>query len=158
MDLKHALQLVIEPGLLHLPDRMDSPEARAMLLAIGLQESSWRHRSQVGGPARGFWQFERVGVEGVLTHEASRLEAKKISIRLEYDPDSTEVYRAIKDNDALACVFARLLLWRLPRRLPKKGETDEAWGQYLEAWGPGKPRPDHWPDHFKRAWQIVEEA
>ena len=28
-----------------------------MLLAIGLQESRFVHRRQIGGPACGFWQF-----------------------------------------------------------------------------------------------------
>ena len=44
-----------------------------MLLAIGLQESRLTHRRQIGGPARGLWQFERGGgVAGVLRHAASR--------------------------------------------------------------------------------------
>ena len=48
---------VVIPAALHmLPGHMDSPEARAMLLAIGLQESKLTYRRQVGGPAHGFWQ------------------------------------------------------------------------------------------------------
>jgi len=59
----------IEPGLKLLPQKMDTPDARAMLVAIGLQESGFAYRKQVGGPARSFWQFEMGGVTGVLTHD-----------------------------------------------------------------------------------------
>ncbi len=40
--------------------------ARVLMLAIAGQESAWKYRAQVGGPARGFWQFEVTGVDGVL--------------------------------------------------------------------------------------------
>ena len=59
------LTSVIRPGLAVLADatalRVDSPEAEVLLLAIATQESALRHRTQVGGPARGYWQFERGG-------------------------------------------------------------------------------------------------
>ena len=44
-----------------LPARMDTRAARALLVAIGLQESRFEHRRQIGGPARGFFQFEAMG-------------------------------------------------------------------------------------------------
>lgn len=156
MDASLALPYVVEPGLRHLPARMDTPEARAMLLAIGLQESNWEHRAQVGGPARGFYQFERAGVQGVMTHSWTWHEAEAAAVRLAYEPDSATVHAAIEHNDALATVFARLLLWTLPTALPRRGEVEEAWNQYLDAWRPGRPHPERWPDNFKQAWRIVE--
>lgn len=52
---------------------MDSAAARCQMLAIGLQESRLQHRRQNGGPARGFWQFEKGGgVKGILFHETAQ--------------------------------------------------------------------------------------
>ena len=45
-----------------LPTRMDSPEARALVTAICLQESALKHRRQIGGPARGLAPFFLEGV------------------------------------------------------------------------------------------------
>ena len=61
MDYKEALNKVIIPGLKLLPPKFDTPEARVMMLAIGMQESRFLHRKQIGGPARGFFQFEEGG-------------------------------------------------------------------------------------------------
>ncbi len=78
MDLKTITETAITPALALLPATMDTPAARVMLLAIGLQEGRFMHRRQIGGPARGFWQFEkgtrasRGGVWGVFLHAASR--------------------------------------------------------------------------------------
>ena len=61
-----------------LPKRMDSPLARKHLTAIGFQESRLVYQKQIGGPARGLWQFEqgtaksRAGVWGIYLHPQSR--------------------------------------------------------------------------------------
>ncbi|CAB3905984.1 hypothetical protein LMG3328_04544 [Achromobacter ruhlandii] len=44
MDLKEVVERAIEPALVLLPARMDTPAVRVMLLAIGLQESRFEHR------------------------------------------------------------------------------------------------------------------
>lgn len=140
-----------------LPGVMDTAAARAMLLAIGLQESGFAHRTQVGGPARGFWQFEQAGgTAGVLAHPTTMDYSRIVCGELVYPPDAETCYRAIADNDVLACCFARLLLWTLPDRLPPRGHADRAWAQYLSAWRPGKPRPDDWPANYTLAWAQVE--
>ncbi len=78
MTLDQITDHALRPAMALLPARMDTSEARCMLLAIGLQESRFVHRRQIGGPARGFWQFERGtpasrgGVWGVFLHAASR--------------------------------------------------------------------------------------
>jgi len=136
-----------------LPEKMDTPEARAMLLAIGLQESRFEHRVQIRGPAHGYWQFERGGgVRGVLRHPASETHAKHVCSVLNYRSESDEVYRAIVDNDILACCFARLLLWTLPGSLPGAAESGEGWRQYIEAWRPGKPHRETWDGFYEQAW------
>lgn len=79
MQLNEILRSAIIPAFGILPVAMDTPQARVELLAIGLQESRFEHRRQMGnGSARGFWQFEqgtratRGGVWGVYLHDSSR--------------------------------------------------------------------------------------
>ena len=55
--MKQILATIIEPTLRILPPMMTSDAAKAMLLAIGMQESRLTHRKQIGGPAMGLWQF-----------------------------------------------------------------------------------------------------
>lgn len=136
----------------HLPERMFSEKAVVMLLAIGEQESKFMHRRQIGGPARGFWQFEQGGgVAGVLRHHATRDIAANVCADLQYKPDGREVYEALADNDILAACFARLLLWTLPDALPGIGDEEGAWNQYIESWRPGKPHPKQWGKSYARA-------
>lgn len=146
-----------------LPPTMDTPAARAMLLAIGLQESRFERRRQMrNGPARGFWQFESMGgVFGVLTHPQTRHHAESVLCALRYDsilPLPSTVHAAIEHNDVLACALARLLLWTVPGPLPARTESVESWNYYLEGWRPGKPHADHWADNWTRAWEIVTSS
>lgn len=136
-------------ALAMLPAKMDSPEARALLVAIGLQESRFTHRrQQLNGPAHGFWQFESAGgVHGVLTHHATKPFIQPVLDALRYEP--SDCYYAIRDNDILACVFARLLLFSHPAPLPR--EAAAAWDYYLATWRPGKPRRDTWDGFFIQA-------
>ena len=66
---------VIPAALALLPPQMDTQEARAMLIAIALQESRLTYRKQIGGPARGLHQFETGGVRAVLRHAATEAHA-----------------------------------------------------------------------------------
>lgn len=141
-----------------LPGRMASPNATAMLLSIGLQESGFAHRRQVSGSARGLFQFEQTGgVVGVLDHPLTHPLIVPICDLLLYPPTSMACYSAIGDNDVLATVFARLLLWTDPRTLPGPDDPDKAWSVYLSQWRPGKPRPKDWPAAFEHAWHVVNE-
>lgn len=155
--IEYVQATVIPSAAALLPAKMDSAPARAMLLAIGLQESRFLHRRQIGGPARGFWQFERGGgVSGVLRHPASRPLLGLALPELFYESAETGyLHEAIAHHDVLACVFARLLLWTLPGKLPERGEHDGSWEQYLDAWRPGKPHPSSWQDFYDQAWGLV---
>lgn len=139
-----------------LPPQMDSPQARAMLLAIGWQESRFTHRAQIGGPARGYWQFERDGgVVAVMRHEFSRYPAARVLEVLGYPPERQAIYDALEHNDVLAACWARLLLWTDPRLLPQSpADQDEAWGAYLRTWRPGKPHQATWAAFYQRAWSV----
>lgn len=157
MNLEFVANELIPTGLGLLPPRYDTLEARAMLLAIGLQESGFAHRKQIRGPARSFWQFEKAGISGVLMHSASRRRARSICAELDYRPIVSDVYEAIAHNDRLGVVFARLLLYTIPRPLPVKHDHD-AWRQYISAWRPGKPRFEDWARNYRTAWGLVEKT
>lgn len=137
-----------------LPEAMRSREAAAFLLAIGLQESRFEHRDQIGGPAKGFWQFEEGGGwMGVLSHSATQDTAYAILEQMSY---RGPVFGALSNNDVLACSFARLLLWTYPLPLPGELKPYDAWVQYIDVWRPGKPHPETWADFWKQAWQEVK--
>lgn len=144
---------VVDDTVAILGEQFDSPEARAMLWAIGRQESRFEHRKQIGGPARGFWQFEKGGVKGVLSHKASASHAKRLCEALGVEPTLTAVYAALAENDVLACVFARLLLWTDAAPLParKAGMAQKAWEYYKRNWRPGKPHRHTWDSFWKEA-------
>lgn len=154
----YLLRHVFPAAYALLPEKMASPAATALLLAIALQESRCCHRRQVNGPARSFWQFEVGGIRGVLSHKASKPHLANALAALSYPvtDDATVPYVAIEHNDTLAAVCARLLLYTLPSPLPAREDVDGAWRQYLKAWRPGKPKPETWVDHYCAAWALVE--
>ena len=156
--LYHVHRYTIPAAFALLPGRMDSPEARAELLAIGLQESRFQYRVQVSGPAHGFWQFEKNGgVKAVLLNEDTAAILLPVLKTLRYPANIAECYAAIVHNDVLACIFARLLLWRVPGRLPRIGEPQRGWNNYIEGWRPGKPHRHTWDEFFAEAWRTVVE-
>ncbi|WP_428309255.1 hypothetical protein [Hydrocarboniphaga sp.] len=147
---------IIPAALQLLPAALDSARARLLLVAIAIQESALRYRQQVGGPARGFWQFEQGGgVNGVLTHPATRPLALAVCETLVVTPTAGEVYAAIAQNDLLACCVARLLLKADAAALPDIGDRDGAWAYYQRNWRPGKPHPDKWPANYEAARQAL---
>lgn len=146
---------LIREGLGGVMDRFDSPEARVMLCAIGLQESRFRHRRQVGGPARGFWQFERGGgVAGVLNHASSRGPTAAVLALRGVKP--ADAYATLETDDMLACAFARLLLYTDPRPLPAIGDVDGAWDYYIANWRPGKPHRGTWDALYAQAQRAFQ--
>lgn len=135
----------------------DTPQARVMMLAIGLQESRFLYRRQIGnGPATGFWQFERGGgVKGVLNHQASKYKAHDLCKARGVDPVSQNVWAQLETDDVLAAGFARLLLLTDPRALPAINQTQAAWDCYLRNWRPGKPHPQTWQTCHNQAREAV---
>lgn len=158
--ISHIHRFILPAAYSLLPPKMHRPDATALVLAIGLQESRFEHRQQVNGPARGFWQFEKNGgVKGVMTHPQTALYAAKVLRDLRYagavgSPET--VYAVLAHNDVLAAAFARLLLWTVPGRLPGPDETDRAWDQYIAGWRPGKPHRETWDVLYREAWKLVE--
>lgn len=164
------LKTAVTPALALLPAAMDTPQARVMLLAIGLQESRFIYRYQqvqgkpgVKGPARGFWQFEqgsragRGGVWGVCLHQASRywLDVVCTARGVAFEPRA--IWEAIEQDDVLAAALARLLLFTDARRLPAVDDAQSAWDLYaLRTWRPGKPHRQTWDAFHAQARRCCE--
>lgn len=146
---------VIASGMAILPSRLDTPDARVQLYAIGRQESRFEVRRQHGnGPAAGFWQFERGGgVVGVMSHRASKDLAITACSRRGVRFDSTAVWRALQTDDVLATVFARLLLLTDPAPLPRATveNASAGWQTYVRNWRPGRPHPETWARFWAEA-------
>ncbi|MES2346113.1 MAG: hypothetical protein V4641_00950 [Pseudomonadota bacterium] len=158
MKPDELLANAIIPALTAL--NLDSPQARHQLLAIALQESGLKHRRQVtstgkeDGPAVSFWQFEKGGgCKGVLTHIATqgRMRAACATHGVEATPAA--LWEAMKTNDVLGAIAARLLLYTLPQPLPMA--SVDGWNQYIAAWRPGKPHPGKWADNWHEAGRAV---
>lgn len=150
------IQNIVFPAMWKLlPDKMNSREAKAMMLAIGMQESRFIFRHQQTGPAGGFWEFEEAGVRGVMGHPASRGLASDILSTMSYAPTVAMIQDALDHNDILAAVMARLLLWTHPAPLPREGEYGKAYSYYLTLWRPGHPRPETFPPFYQEAWRLL---
>lgn len=149
------LNSAIRPGLAKLPRSMQSVEAEMLILAIALQESDLRHRLQINGPARGYCQFELIGVQGVMEHPASMRHATAMCAVLDVPAAPETVHEAIAWHDMLAVIFSRLALWRDPEPLPGESELDKAWQYYTRTWRPGKPKPEKWAANWNRAWATL---
>lgn len=150
-----------------LPEKMDSKEARLMVLAIGYQESRFEHRRQlVGnpprptGPAKSFWQGERGGgmVHGVRRHPSTGEYAHDLYHYRGVEPADPAIWYAIEHDDVLAAGLARLLLWSDPYKLPSIGDEDGAWKLYMRTWRPGKPHFATWSEMYRRAMADLISA
>jgi hypothetical protein len=161
------LKTAIIPALGMLDSKLDTPAARAMLIAIALQETGLRARRQMleardhwweskPGKGHGFWQFERDGgVRGVLRHAAASAIVLPVIDAMLYPRDPYAVHEALIHNDILACVLARALLYSVPDAMPRPNEADKGWSIYLKAWRPGKAHPEAWPENYRIAWEAV---
>jgi hypothetical protein len=135
--------------------RVLSTEAEVLLLAIAMQESGLRHRVQVQGPARGYWQFEKLGgLAGVMQHVRTSQMARASVEALDLDFDIHQLWDALPLSELLQTVLARLLLWSDSRPLPKIGDKDGAWEYYLRNWRPGKPHRGRWDASYDGAVEL----
>jgi hypothetical protein len=155
--LANVITKIIRPTFAEvLPGKFASPEAVVMLLAIGLQESRFQHRKQLGGPARGFWQFENGGgARGVIEHWSTATHADAVCALRGVATEWGNVYNRLAYDDLLACAFARLLLYTDPAQLPEVGDHQAAWDYYLRNWRPGKPHPETWRGLYAQAVQAL---
>ncbi len=131
-----------------------SDQARVMLLATAGQESAWQHRLQIGGPARGFWQFEKMGgVAEVIQVTPVQLKAVCGALDIPFDRDT--LYEAMAWNDTLACAMARLLLWQDSAPLPALGDEGGGYDFYIRNWRPGAPSRSRWAIVYPQSLAFV---
>lgn len=161
MNIPKHVKIALSEALSLLPSRMTSETAKVQLYATGLQESRFIHRRQIGGPARGYWQFElgtqksRGGVWGVFLHDASKGHLAQLCTArgVKFSPDA--IYAAIESDDVLAAGLARLMYWTVPKALPGIGEAQKAWDMYLSTWRPGKPHQQTWAECYMTAMEAL---
>ena len=139
MQLTDVIERAIRPAYALLPASMRSREATVLLLAIGLQESEFKHRRQIKGPARGFWQFEQGGgFRGLLRHASTTKHAGQLLGDRGYSGmTESEQFAQLEVDDVFAAGIARLLLWTDPKPLPAPNQSDKAFEYYLRNWRPG---------------------
>jgi len=148
---------IYNPASAALPELIGIPrswQADRLLLTIAGQESGLDHRRQAGdGPANSFWQFEPIGVLGVLGHRATAHRAMALCKALRVPAMVEGIHGAMQWNDTLALGMARLNLWPNPKPLPTS--EDAAWAYYVDVWKPGKPRAETWKQWWEAASQLV---
>lgn len=140
---------------------MSAHPAHVMLLAIALQESNAEHRWQIKGPARGYWQFEKMGgLAGVLRHRRTGEIAENLLAELNLPPGIESAWGALPYSELLQAGIARLLLWSDPRPLPlpMPEAEQQAWDIYLDNWRPGKPHRNRWENAWKIALDVCGEG
>jgi len=146
MTPENFLKRIVDPSLQFLSElagTQSNDAARVLVMTIAGQESGWKERRQIGGPARGYWQFEKGGgVAGLF--QATPQQLRAICVGLDIPFDQTVVFEAMAWNDTLAASMARLLLFTDPAPLPAVGDKDAAWQYYLRNWRPGAPHPASW--------------
>jgi len=161
MDAAEFLDLVIFPNAQIFtslcPKISVGREACVMMIAIAGQESDWQERRQIRGPARSYWQFERMGgVVEVMDKCPEPLRNVTLWTQIPYQREV--LFEAMAWNDALAFAFARLLLWQDRAPLPPLGAEATAWDYYLRNWRPGVPRPEKWPRVYRAACEAVQRV
>lgn len=130
---------------------------RLLTMTIAGQESAWAHRRQIGGPARGYWQFEKMGgVAEVMQKTPRQLQTVCTALDIPYERDV--IFEAMAWCDALACTMARLLLWQDPAPLPAVGDKEGAWQYYLRNWRPGAPHRGTWDARHDQAVAAIAAA
>jgi hypothetical protein len=161
MYIKQQVEIAIEM-LKDYKASMANENGIMLMTAIGFQESRFLYRRQIGGgPARGFWQFEKGGVEAVLKHSVGDIARDVMYNMSMFGTDADYIMQAIEYNDVLAAVFARLLLFTNKKIIPTFCEANKEalWKYYLETWRPGKPRPETWDKSIEIAnliWRNKE--
>jgi hypothetical protein len=156
MTTSDFIEFALTPALRILPPAMDSPNARALLLTIAWQESRMKHRQQLKGPARGYFQFELGGCAAVMWHAASRPHILTACRIFDITPTPEALLTALEYHDIVAVMAARCLLWTLPQSLPREDDVATAWHQYIDAWNPGRPHETTWAGYYHTAWMVVK--
>lgn len=145
-----CLQAMAAPGIA-IPV---TDSARVLVMTIAGQESAWRERRQIGGPARSYWQFEHGGGVAEVFQKARR-QLSVVCAAQDVTCDMPTVFEAMAWNDPLACAMCRLLLWPDPAPLPAVGDREGAWQYYLRNWRPGAPHRETWDGCYDQSMAAM---
>lgn len=143
-----------------LPLKMDSNQARAMLIKIGICESELKARRQIVngkpiGPAAGLWQFERGGIIGVMRHRLTNKHLRDLCKVMGTPFDLETIWQDIQTDDILAAGLARLNLYWYHMALPAASDEQGSYDQYIAIWRPGKPSRTRWANAQKDLNQFM---
>jgi len=159
VDPKSFFTRIVAPALQYMADAPGinirvTDAARVLMMTIAGQESAWKYRIQIGGPAHSYWQFEKMGgVAEVLQKCPKQLAV--VCGEVECPAAVNEVYIVMAGNDLLAACMARLLLWQDPAALPAVGDKEAAWAYYLRNWRPGAPHRASWDGLYDQALAAI---
>jgi hypothetical protein len=146
----------------HCPTVPINRAVEVLLLAIVGQEAVWTYRVQLdGGYAHGFWQFETIGIQGVLGNRRTQALVYPLIAAAGVTPPTTLRiwdFFALPEGDNLAFAFARLNLWVDPAPLPPIGDAEANYRYYDANWGPGADRADAWPSNYAAALAAIPEV
>lgn len=140
--LATILDNVINPTLLALPIPRSAVVAGG-LLGVGLVESGYRTRRQIGGPALGYWQMEPVTHDDIWETFLQYRPALRSAVLKILNGDSP-VPNTLTTNDKYACAMARIKLLRAPEPLPST-PNPVLWA-------------DYWKDHYNTSLGAGEVA
>jgi hypothetical protein len=144
---------LLEPNLFALEPLIEVPvtlRALRFMTTIAGQESAWKHRHQVGGPAHGNFQFEKHGgCKEIMLNKRTRPRIQKVFEHVGEEFELNNAFALIETHDLIMVAFARLLVWQDPAPLPIM--SVQAWNYYIRNWRPGKPHPKSW----RGLWDIA---
>lgn len=160
------VERAVDEALRILPAQMDTPQARVMVFAIGLQESQFEHRRQLIkkggalqpiGPAKSYWQGEVTGgmCSGIRTRDATRYWVHHLCGVRGVAFTARAIWNAIEHDDVLAAGCARLLLFSDPKKLPAIDDARSGWNLYARTWRPGQPHRETWEACHGEAVRFV---
>lgn len=169
LALKYFIEPVLEGAASRYRTSIDSPSARAMLLAVGLQESRLVETIQRGaggkpltGLARSWWQFEggRNQALGGILADPRTAWARDELCHMGYpclEPGRDDLHWCMAYDQRIGVILARALIWLDPYALPApvpQAETT-AWTLYIRCWRPGKPHHASWAANWRAAIETV---
>ena len=115
VTLSYAKHEIVTPALTKIG--LASPVAINLVTGIGLVESGYRTRKQIGGPALGFWQMEPETERDCWTNFLDYRPLLAGLIRKVALPN-TPASSLLLSNDAYAASMCRIRLYRSPKPLP----------------------------------------
>ena len=115
MDLKTAKYNIIAPTLRRIG--LYSPAALNLVAGIGMVESGYRTRKQIGGPALGYWQMEPATEQDCWVNFLDYRPLLAGLVRKIAAPSIPQSYLLLT-SDPYAAAMCRIRLYRSPDPLP----------------------------------------